>query len=130
MIDLFKKKPNLYEEQAVLAGIAGTIDELDKYEASEDALGAGLLTILKIMGYSEEQALTASLMTVKALEGEFSKMYWQENSFSHRVAVLVAVIKTAENALKNKSFDKRTMQIVAMALEDVKKNDSDKAANK
>lgn len=124
-----KKKTNLYEEQAVLAGIAGTVDELERYEASEDALGAGLMTILKLMGHSEEKALTASLLTVKALEGEFSKMYWLENSFSHKVAVLVAIIKTAENAIQKGTVDKRTEAIIKIALDDVK-NESNKTSDK
>lgn len=114
------KEPNLFEQHKVLASIAGSIDELDRYEASTDALGACMLTTLKMMGYSEEKAMTASLMTVKALENEFSKMYWQDNTFSHKVAVYVSIIETARNQIKAGFVDKRTEQIIKIALEDIK----------
>ena len=121
------RKTNRYEEQKVIACIAGSIDELDRYEASTDALGSCLLTTLKIMGYSEEKALTASLLSVKALENEFSKMYWQDNTFSHKVAVFVAIVETAKNSIKNGTTDKRTEAIIKLALEDVKNEKSDKS---
>lgn len=115
-----KKQPNLFEDQKVLAAIAGSIDELDRYEASTDALGSCLMTTLKMMGYSEEQSLTTALLTVKALENEFAKMYWQEHTFSHKVAVFVSIIKTAENSIKTGAVDKRTEAIIKIALQDVK----------
>lgn len=120
------KEPTMYEQQKVMAGIAGSIDELERYEASEDCLGACLMTMLKIMGYSEEQSLTTALLTVKALEGEFGKMYWQDRTFSHKVAVFVAIIETARNSIKNKTFDERTIALVKIAMDDVK-NERDKA---
>lgn len=125
------KKNKLYEEHKVLASIAGSIDELDRYEASDDdALGSCVLTTLKTMGYKEETAMVASLMTVKALENDFRPMYWKENSFSHKVAIFVSIVETAREQIKRKAYDKRTTQIVKLALEDIKKNDSDKATNK
>lgn len=121
------KKPNLFEEQRFLAAIAGTVDELERYEASDDALGASLLTLLKIAGYSEEKAMTAALLTVKALENDFSKMYWQDRTFSHKVAVIVSIFKTAEQQINNGNIDKRTMALIKMAMEDVKNEKPDKS---
>lgn len=117
------KETKLYEQQKVIACIAGSIDELERYEASEDALGACLMTMLKTLGHNEEQALTASLMTVKALENDFAKMYWQERTFSHKVAVFVAITETARNYLK-RGGDKRTEAIIKLAIEDIKNEKS------
>ncbi len=122
------KKPDYYTQQAVIASFACSVDELEKYECSTDALGSCMVTILKTMGHSEEEALTASLMTTKALENEFPKMYWADRTFSHKVSVLVAIIETARNSLKNGVIDERTKSIVKLAMEDVK-NDADKKNN-
>lgn len=123
------KKVNYYEQQKVMASIAGSIDELEKYECSPDALGSCIMTTLKTMGIAEEKALTASLMTVKALENDFSKMYWAERTFSHKVAVFVAVVETARNSLTNGVIDKRTEAIIKIALDDVK-NEKRKTSDK
>lgn len=131
MFNLTKKPINHYEQHKVIAAIAGSIDELERYEASEDALGSCLMTTLKLMGYSEEQSLTKALLTVKALENDFAKMYWQERTFSHKVAVFVAIVETARNSINNGTVDKRTEALIKMALEDVKKdNGSNPVSNK
>lgn len=117
-----KKKTEPYENHAVLAAIAASIDEIDKWEASEDALGSCLMTTLKTMGYSELDALTASMFATRGIYSDFPTLYWKNHTFSNKVSVFMAVVETAKKALDEGMIDANTRRVTAEALAEEKRN--------
>lgn len=120
MLGLKKKSSDtdgrVFSHSALIA-ISASIDELDKHECSPDAIGSCLMTVLRKMGISDEDALCASIEATKMLDASFSALYWKENSVSNKVAVftstLEATIMLVERGLISERVRQKAKETIA-----------------
>lgn len=102
--------------QTVLIAICASIDEIDRYEASDEAVGSCLMTVLTKMGYSQEDALAGSLEGTRHLDSMFQQLYWKENSFSNRVMVFFSTLEATKALIDRKMISEITRQKVRETL--------------
>lgn len=112
--------------QTVMIAICASIDEIDRYEASEEAVGSCLMTVLTKMGYSQEDALAGSLEGTRHLDNMFQQLYWKENSFSNRVMVFFSTLEATKALIDRKMISEITRQKVRETLAEQDGNTSDK----
>lgn len=122
-----KTKPTetMYSQTALIA-ICASIDEIDRYEASDDAVGSCLVTVLSKMGYSQEDALAGSLEGTRHIKGMFQQLYWKENTYSNKVMVFYSVLEATKALIDGKMINEITKQKVREVLAEQGDNTSSK----
>ena len=105
----------MYSQTALIA-ICASIDEIDRHEASDNAVGSCLMTVLGKMGYSQEDALAGSIEGTMHLGDMFQQLYWKENSFSNRVMVFFSVLEATKALIEKGMINETTRQKVKEVL--------------
>lgn len=106
-------QPDMHERiysQEALVAIAASIDELEKYECSPDAVGSCLATVLSKMGYSDEEALSGSIDATKMLDTSFSALYWKANSLGEKIGVFSSTLEATRMLIEKGMLNEQTRQ--------------------
>lgn len=109
----------MYTQTALIA-ICASVDEIDKYECSPDAIGSCLMTVLRKMGYEPEDALCGSIEATRHLDTSFQALYWKENTYSNRVAVFMSTLEAtkmlSEKGMINAVVRQKAKETIAEAI--------------
>lgn len=116
--------------QTALISICASIDEIDRYECSPEAIGSCLTAVLGKMGYSDEDALCGALEATRHLDASFQALYWKENSVSNKVAVFTSTLEATRMLIENNLINAITREKVKQTLQEQKENGSGKLSDK
>lgn len=119
----------MYSESALIA-ICASIDELEKYECSPDAIGSCLTAVLGKMGYSDEDALCGAIEATRHLDASFSALYWKDHTYSNKVAVFTSTLTATKMLIEKNLINAVTREKVRQTLAEQKDNGSNKVSDK
>lgn len=123
-------EPQVMYSESTLIAIVASIDELDRYECSEEAIGSCLTAVLGKMGYSDEDALCGALEATRHLDTSFQALYWKENSASNKVAVFTSTLTATKMLIEKNLINAVTREKVRQTLAEQKDNGSNKVSDK
>ena len=125
-----KPAPETMYSQSALIAICASIDELDRYECSPDAIGSCLMAVLTKCGYSDEDALCGSIEATRHLDTGFSALFWKDNTFSNKVAVFTSTLEATKMLIDKNIISAVTRVKVQETLAEQKQNDGNGISNK